>query len=288
MREREQRFDPRQVMHSKSFEVFHYSKPWDDEVQVHHHNFYEIFFLIDGEAEYWVDGSLYHLSPGDIVLINPMMLHRPVLKPECKVYERIVLWIDADFINSLSEKENKLTRCFDTRRKEHSVLIRPDSLLRSSVISRLGELVREYYSKDYAGEMCAYGIFIQFMVELNRMSVSAEKTKPEKTEESTLVSGVLEYINKHYNEEISLELLSKQFFVSKYHLSHEFSSVVGTSIYRYIILKRLIIAREMLQQGVSAGEVSNLCGFNDYTNFFRAFKAEYGINPRAFAAGQER
>ncbi len=288
MRERAQRFDPRQEMHSKSFEVFHYSKPWDEEVQVHHHNFYEVFCFLDGDVEYWVEGSIYRLKPGDIMLINPMVLHRPVLKPDCKVYERIVLWIDTAFLESISSNDISLSRCFNVKRPDHTVLIRPDSLQRSSVISKLSELVRENYSTDYAGNLCAYGIFIQFMVELNRMSVSVGKAAPKGREESGLVSGVLEYISAHYSEELSLESLARRFFVSKYHLSHEFSRTVGTSVYRYIMLKRLIIARQMLAQGVSAGEVSGMCGFNDYTNFFRAFKAEYGINPRAFAAGQRQ
>lgn len=286
MREREQRFDPRQEMHSKTFEVFHYSKPWDDEVQVHHHNFYEVFFLIDGDVQYWVEGSLYHLSPGDIMLINPMTLHRPILNNDCKAYERIVLWINKDFLNVISPVEGELAHCFDDSKEDHSVFIQPDSLQYSLLVSRFSELVREYYGKEYAGEMCAYGIFIQLMAELNRIASFAKKSDNH-PEQSTLVSSVLEYINKHYSEEISLDILSKKFYVSKYHLSHEFSSVVGISVYRYIVLKRLIIARQMLQQGISAGEVSTLCGFNDYTNFFRAFKAEYGINPRSFSLGQE-
>ncbi len=288
MRERAQRFDPRQEMRSKSFEVFHYSKPWDEELQVHHHNFYEVYCFLDGEVEYWVEGSVYHLNQGDLMLINPMVLHRPVLKPDCKVYERIVLWIDATFLENLCSGEASLSRCFDTQRPEHTVLIRPDSLQRSAVISRLSELVRETYSTDYAAALCAHGIFIQFMVELNRMAVSSDGAAPKGTEVSPLVSGVLEYIAAHYSEELTLEKLSRSFFVSKYHLSHEFSRTVGTSVYRYIMLKRLIIARQMLTQGISAGEASSLCGFNDYTNFFRAFKAEYGINPRAFATGHRQ
>ena len=60
---------------------------------------------------------------------------------------------------------------------------------------------------------------------------------------------------------------------------------MGIGVYRYIMLKRLLIAKQMLTDGTPPGEVFSLCGFRDYTNFYRAFKAEYGISPRACGAG---
>ena len=105
-----------------------------------------------------------------------------------------------------------------------------------------------------------------------------------KREEPDLVSQVLAYIGAHYQENITLESLAAEFYVSKYHLSHEFSHRVGTSIYRYVIFRRLLQARELMGAGLTPGEVYQNCGFGDYANFYRAFKGEYGISPREFAA----
>ena len=94
---------------------------------------------------------------------------------------------------------------------------------------------------------------------------------------------MLNYINDHYHEELSLDLLASRFFVNKYHLSHEFNRLVGTSIYRYVIQKRLVIAKQMLSDGLPPTDVYQHCGFGDYSNFYRAFKAEYGISPKDFS-----
>ena len=104
-----------------------------------------------------------------------------------------------------------------------------------------------------------------------------------------LAAEVLHYINEHYPDELSLDLLSAKFFISKYHLSHEFHRLVGTSVYRYIIQKRLVIAKQMLANGVAPTDVYGHCGFGDYANFYRAFKAEYHISPKQFLgrAGNE-
>lgn len=107
-----------------------------------------------------------------------------------------------------------------------------------------------------------------------------ELHKPLTLKEDGPYERIVLWINKAYLHSVSEGALAARFFVSKYYLSHEFSRAVGTGIHRYITLKRLYIAYDLLPQKVPAGEVRTLCGFRDYTNFFRAFKAEYGISPR--------
>lgn len=283
MREKTQIFDPRQVMREQNFEIFHYQDPRPEAVEVHHHDFYEVYFFLSGQVEYRVEGRIFHMEPGDLLLISPQELHQPLVEPDVR-YERIVLWINKDYLDSFTELGVDLTRCFDNTLPTHTNLIRPSSVQRSDVRMQLRSLVRESYGKDYGSQLYATGILLQFMTELNRLALQseAERKETEESEESSpLVTQVLSYIAEHYNEELSLDDLSQRFYVSKYHLSHEFSRVVGTSVYRYIMLKRLLIARQMLMDGGAPGTVYSNCGFGDYANFYRAFKDEYGVSPRA-------
>lgn len=285
MRERAQRFDPRQVMHRPTFEVFHYREPRPEVVEMHHHDFYEVYCFLNGELEFRVEGRQYRLKRGDLLLINPMELHRPIIEPESTLYERIVLWINKEYLESLSDGEVRLDRCFDSTLPTHKNLLCPHSVQRTDMLTRLGELVRESYSEEYGSRLCADGIFRRFMVELNRLALHAGSGREEREESSPLISQVLAYLGEHCREELSLEQLARHFYVSKYHLSHEFSRTVGVSVYRYILLKRLQLARQQLLAGMTPGEVCVSCGFGDYTNFYRAFKAEYGISPRACTDG---
>ncbi len=279
MRQRAQNFDPRQTMQHRNFEIFHYREPRPNEVEVHHHDFYEVYLFLGGKAEYWVEGHIFHLHPGDLLLINPRELHRPIFQGEDSVYERIVLWIDKNYLESLSNDEVSLTRCFDNTIPTHTNLLRPTATKRAEIITRMGELVQECYGNDYGNTLCASGIFLQFMVELNRIALTSGIHSSEREEPSKLVSDVLTFINEHYYENLSLEGIAEQFFISKYHLSHEFTRTVGVGVYRYIVLKRLLMAKQLLESGITPGEVYGKCGFRDYTTFFRSFKAEYGISP---------
>lgn len=278
MRERSQNFDPRQVMQRDTFEIFHYRDPRPGFVEVHHHDFYEVYFLISGDVAYWVEGRVIRLEPGDLLFINPMELHRPITDPEKPLCERFVLWINKEYLESLSTQQVSLGSCFDTALPNHSHLIRPASAERAVLTARMGELVRESYGKDFGSSLSAQGIFLQLMVQLNRLARRGDGQEGEQL--SPLVERAMQHIGDHISETLSLESIAGELFVSKYHLSHAFSREVGVSVYRYIMLRRLMLARQLLLSGESAGQVCRSCGFSDYTSFYRAFKSEYGISPR--------
>lgn len=282
MRERAQSFDPRQDMQVETFEVFHYRDFHMDSVAVHHHDFYEVYFFLGGNVDYSVEGRNYHLLPGDLLLISPMELHQLRIHSDAEPYERIVLWVNKAFLSSVSTGNASLTRCFDGTRPDHTNLIRLTPTQRAGVSSVLGGLVRENYGEGYGKDTATMGILLQFLVEVNRLALEGQRRYEAEDKSAPLMAQVLSYINEHYCEELSLDLLANRFFISKYHLSHEFNRLVGTSVYRYIILKRLIIAKQMLGGGVPPTDAYRNCGFGDYANFYRAFKAEYGISPKQF------
>lgn len=281
MRERSQSFDPRQNMHKDTFEIFHYREPRPGTVEVHHHDFYEVYLLLSGDVAYWVEGRILRLQPGDLLFINPMELHRPMPDTEKPVYERFVLWINREFLESMSTEQAPLQTCFDTELPSHSHLIRPSASERAVLTAKMGELVRESYSKDFGSQLSAKGIFLQLMVLLNRLANRAA-TRQEGEQLSPLVQNALQYINENVSAPLSLEDIAGKLFISKYHLSHAFSREVGVSVYRYVMLRRLMLARQLLLEGEAAGQVCRSCGFADYAGFYRAFKSEYGVSPREF------
>ncbi len=282
MPENVQPFNARQHMLAKSFEIFRYCDSHLDKVALHHHDFYEVYLFLNGDVNYIIESRNYQLLPGDLLLINPMELHQPRITPEKKPYERIVLWINQPFIQSFSSQQTSLTRCFDSSLPSHTNLLRLTPQQRERIAGLMQATVEESYSGAYGGDLFSIGLLIQLLVEVNRIA-QAELQRHELVDKSSgLMAELLEYIHSHYNEELSLTGLASQFYISKYHLSHEFNRLVGTSVYRYIIQKRLAIAKQLLVDGMPPTEAYQHCGFGDYANFYRAFKAEYNINPKKF------
>lgn len=282
MANRNQSFTQRQHMVRSSFEIYRYCDAKPGEISLHHHDFYEVYLFLGGRVCYNVESRNYRLLPGDILLIGPTELHQPRIDKDAGVYERIVLWLDKPFLERLSTDRTSLTRCFDVSVPGHTNLLRPSPSQRAELQSLLEQLAQENQSESYGAEVMCQGLLLQVMVALNRLAATLPSDGLNAERDAGVVPQVLRYINEHYTDPLSLELLSSKFFVSKYHLSHEFNRVVGTSVYRYIVQKRLVIAKQMLAGGVAPTDVYRHCGFGDYSNFYRAFKAEYHISPKQY------
>lgn len=278
-----QTFDPRQSMSDSKFEIFHYRDAKFGGVPVHQHDFYEVYYFIGGNVEYSVEGRTYQLKSGDLLLINPLELHQPRIRPDQTDYERIVLWINKNYLFELCFNKTSLTRCFDNSIPEHSNLLRPTIIQQAYISAMLNELISESKNGGYAAEIALEAMLLRFLVELNRLTLSSKVSqKKEEHSPSSIIPQVLDYINIHYCEKLTLSSIADEFFVSKYYLSHAFNDVVGTSVHRYIVLKRLIHAKQMLLSGIKSTTAAMNCGFNDYAGFYRAFTAEYGVTPTEF------
>lgn len=282
MASRSQTFNSRQRMGNNTFEIFHYRDEYMKEVALHHHDFYEIYFFLSGNVSYNIESRNHRLTSGDILIISPNELHQPVFGPEQQNYERIVLWINTAFLQQFNLAGADITRCFDTSRPEHTNLLRPDGVSREQMNYQLQRLLQEAESEEYASELYALGCLSQILVLINRLAERANWDAEPKGNTDSVVYRVLGYINEHYNEDLSLDHLANKFFISKYHLSREFNRLVGTSVYRYIIQKRLVMAKQMMSAGTPTSTVYQHCGFGDYSNFYRAFKSEYQISPKEF------
>ena len=270
-----QKFSSRQSMSKNTFEVFHYFDINGKNVQIHHHDFYELYFFLSGDVTYLVEGQKYKLNSGDLLLINPMELHQPI-PSENSSYERMVLWIDRNYLASLSQDGTDLASCF-----AHHKIVKThynNVFMRGRIAELFDLLNKESHSMKFGSETYAKSLLEQLLIEVGRM-VQQKRSSHDFVESSSLVARVISYININYGEDVSLDSLSEKFFVNKYYLSHEFSQQMGVSVYKYLTLKRLSRAKELLLEGVKASQVATACGFHNYPTFFRMFKAEYGISP---------
>ena len=283
MATRHQRFDARQTMHNTTFEVFRYKDSYLKEVALHHHDFYEVYFFLSGNVQYNIESRSYLLTPGDVLLISPMELHQPMFGNEHREYERIVLWIDKQFLEGFNQPGECFTACFDTSSPNHSNLLRPEGVNRQFLMFLLEQLIAENSSQELYQGITALSYLAQVLVLLNRLALQQRNDNPAAVPDST-VYNILGYINEHYNENLSLDDLANKFFISKYHLAREFQRLVGTSVHRYLVQKRLVMAKQMLSSGKPSTEVYQSCGFGDYSNFYRAFKSEYQISPKEYVA----
>lgn len=94
---------------------------------------------------------------------------------------------------------------------------------------------------------------------------------------SDKLKTILHYLDEHYTENISLDRLAEQFFISKYYLSREFKKEFGTTIIQYVLAKKISNAKELLRySNASIEEIARMCGIEDASYFNKVFKKMEG------------
>lgn len=262
---------------------FHLNDRTGEEHAFHYHEFDKIVILLSGKVTYVIEGKEYHPEPWDILLVNHHNIHKPVIDSSSD-YERIVIWVNHDFIASHSTAGNDLSLCFQlAESREMSLLKLPADKL-GAFLECLSQLESSFHSEEFGSRIMSNAYFLQFLIMVNRQII-----KDTSYQDSSLVrydekiNEIIRYINGNLETDLSLDRLAHDFFISKSYLMHRFKEETGYTLHNYILQKRLIYSRELLKQGVPITEAALKCGFNEYTTYLRAFKKLFKCLPKDYA-----
>ena len=99
------------------------------------------------------------------------------------------------------------------------------------------------------------------------------------------VQAIMDYVDAHLTDSLTLDSIATALSLDKYYLSHLFKSETESSIFQYVLVRRVALAKQLLSQGHTVAEACHLAGFNDYSNFIRSFKQITGYTPGQFKKG---
>lgn len=104
-----------------------------------------------------------------------------------------------------------------------------------------------------------------------------------KLKDATLTDKITDYIEKNFQNKITLDIISSNFNISVSKLCHSFKADKGCSVFDYVLNLRLSLAQNLLiSLPDSIKEISNQCGFDDVSYFCKAFKEQYGVTPNEY------
>ena len=237
----------------------------------HTHHCPEITLILEGTSEHLINGRNYTATTGDLIILNAGSVHAEYSLSETPVQ---IYSIEFDHVSlqGLSEGE----------------IISPDA---SAVIHTGGffDPVLRIYEELSLDRMLTdprcYPLVQQTAARL--FSVIHLVLMPEqgfeKQEISDLTSQIRAYIDAHYAEEISLDDLSKRFFVSHYHIVHQLKKDIGISPISYQINRRIGEAQRLLLfTDKPINEIAEEVGYVNYDYFSRLFAKKLGMSPTEY------
>ncbi len=229
----------------------------------HLHTDYELLYvktIEDGVMN--VEGILYPIANHSLFLIEPGKYHFITPAPSC-AYERFVFNFAKDLFPpaTLHSLENG------------NVMIGDNPLL-TQAFARLAQYENLLDEQDFS--TVATNTLLELLLLLKKLP---KKTARLGEEASDLVGKTIAYVNENAQRIQTLDDIAKAMYASKSTLYHAFQKTMKISIMKYVRNKKILLADEYLKQGIKPTRAYALAGFEDYTTFYRAYKALFGIAP---------
>lgn len=249
--------------------------PLDTKFDIHIHDNYEILCFVSGNAEYMVEGRIYSLRPGSIMLMRSAETHKLILNTN-DLYERYVINFYPERLLALGFPP-ELLRPFTDRSLGEKNLYLPNEF---------PEIPPEQFFKI----MCAKNDTVEkrkaILITLASLLVAINYAFENKLQNTSgkkkyATDELIDYVNANIFSDLSLTRISNELHISVSQVNRTFRKLTGTSIYNYITSKRLIVAQELIAKGENATEASQQCGFHDYSSFYRLYKKRFGVSPTA-------
>lgn len=246
----------------------------------HLHNFFELFLLLEGAIDFCVQQTFYHLTPGSLMILNDLEVHKSINKIETP-YKRIYIHIPPSFFQRYSASDLDLSACFTARNIGERNLLQLTEEQFHYFTDQFMQITENETCGQPGKELLLDTYLLQLLVFINNLF---RQSSPRMIRTYTpTVQRITNYMETHLSEAISLDSLARIFSHSKYYLCHTFKEETGTTIYNYLLLLRIARAKALLSKGKSVSEVCELSGFTNYSNFITTFKKHTGYTPKKYA-----
>ena len=253
----------------------------------HTHDYFQIYYVIKGNLVHYVDGKSSHLSRGNMSIIPPHVTHYIEMGADTVFYSFSFM---PDFIGELSQN-NRLAINFMKTLQENKT-IRPKITVDADEILYIENIMEhiliEFTEKPlgYGETVRAYSILLLTMFSRHYFT-SIENITEHFENNKQIILHCIQYIEENFTEDISLEEISSRCAMSKSCFCNLFHDITGHSFKNYLNLCRIKQSVVYIRNGYKISAIYGLCGFNDFSTFYRNFKKFMGISPAEYKEEQK-
>jgi AraC-like DNA-binding protein len=244
--------------------------------------YYQILLIGKGECHFQFDENWTYCNMEVAVFLKPG--EKISMKYNHNKYPLNLLSIQVlpEYLNELSDSSCDLENSFASIPVSKSLvhLDTRDTTLIKNVTKSILLLSRN--ESDFGYQLYEKNLLSILLILFVRSYMTSDHNVPSRNRKNLVMDDIFRYIREHLTEDLSLETLEEQFYVSRYHLCREFKKMSGQTVHSYILKLRLDLCKKHIEAGKPIKEVYALCGFGGYNHFFRAFKKEFGMTPREY------
>ena len=234
----------------------------------HAHSHTELFYIVGGDGQFQIDGRTFPVKAHQLVVVNPGILHTEV-SYEAHPLEYIVLGIEGLELTLPDSGEARY--CLYTFPEQNEVL------------ACMQKILQEMQDRRPQYETLCMAYMDIIMVQLMRgASLSVTETQA-RFPSNRQCAAVRQYIDQHYKENITLDLLAEKVSINKYYMAHAFKREYGVSPINYLIACRIREGKRLLAEtDLSLSQIATVLGFSSSSYFSQSFRNAEGVSPTEF------
>lgn len=244
----------------------------------HWHRQWELIHVIEGSMSFVIDQTEYRAQTGDVVLINSGILHG--CTPESGIYQCMVFDLRALFRGS--EQVKKYLRPFYRQQMIPQVFF---SAQKHPVFcQQAAQLLSAFRDSPRSAELLVLGgICALFGHILDQSLYTTGQEQIQSADTVQALKRVLEYIEQHFQSEITLKTLSDVAAMNPNYFCVYFKRLTGSTPMEYLTLFRIEHAAVLLLGAdISVVQAALDSGYNDASYFIRMFKRHKGVTPKQY------
>ena len=256
-------------------------RPTLNKYPMHSHAGFEILLLLSSSCSFQVGDWTFHMEKGDVVIIPENMPHRLLWEDDGKETKTLEFYY-TQFESQFLPQES----IFDSYKMDlssNSIFVwKLDNASLDFVIACFQRLIQ-------INETNVLETFLTYLrpvlreIKLCENTVLGKKNHVRKQlrNGAMLFDQVSLYIHEHYADIRDLSFVTDVFHYSVVYVNSLFKRYVKVSLWQYVINVRLARAHDRLMEGTPVEKAARDCGFDDYSNFYRMFRKQYGMPPSA-------
>ena len=247
---------------------------------MHHHASLELYYLVKGEREYFIEDAFFKLAEGDMVLIPQNLLHRTAGKGA----SRFLVYFSEGLLQKFFT-EGALSALLPNR----PCVFRSDETERDRISRIFAALLTEYARAEREQTAPCEPLVAGYLYQLLFIMTYGINTYVPHEYADARIAQVVKYINENYNHISDIEEIAEHFFISKFHLCRLFNKNLGIPLITYLNTIKIREACTLIKEGrLNLTEIAMRCGFNSSSYFCKVFKNEKGLSPTEYKKQQHK
>ncbi len=246
----------------------HYNANWHSNLHTHYCS--ELFYVTEGEGHLQIGNETFPIMNGDLIIISPNVKHTEI-SDTAHPLSYLVIGIEDIELASIDEGEDIHFRILNTKDTKDSIRF------------YFQQIIDEYNHKSSESELMCKNLLENLLILLSRQIDFTVALTPIMKRSALLCIDIRQYIDNHFRENITLDLLAERAHVSKYHMVHVFTEEYGISPINYLILRRVEEGKKLLKTtDHSLSLISRTLGFSSPSYFSQVFKKHTGDTPMEY------